>query len=59
MELNNTIKQKAEQTKHNKIRLIGTENRLMIVRGQGGWGMGAIGEGNQKVQTSRYKTNKS
>ena len=34
------------------------ENRLVVARGRG-WRVGKVGEGCQKVQTSRYKINKS
>lgn len=38
----------------NKSQLIDTENRLVVARG-GGWEVGEIGEGSQKIQTSSYK----
>ena len=34
------------------------KNRLVVARGKG-WGVGEMGEGGQKVQTSSYKINKS
>ena len=37
-------KQTNEQTKH---KLIDTENRLVVTRGERGWGVGEIGEGGQ------------
>ena len=40
-----------------KSKLIDTENRLVAARD--GVGVGKMGEGNQKVQTSSYKLNKS
>ena len=43
------IKKKNEQTK-----LIDTENRLVVARGEG-----KMGEGGQEVQTSSHKINKS
>ena len=39
-----------------KNKLIDTENRLVVARG---WGVGKVGEGSQKVQTSTYKINTS
>ena len=36
--------------KQNKTELIETENRLVVARG-GGWKVGEMGEGGQKVQT--------
>ena len=34
-----------KQTQQNRNRLIDTENKLVIVRGEEGWGMSDIGEG--------------
>ena len=45
------------ESKKQKPELIDTENRLVVVRGRE-WGMGEMGEGGQKVQTSSYKINK-
>ena len=46
------MKSKNEET--NIHELIDTENRLVVARGVG-WGVGEMGEGGQKVQTSSYK----
>ena len=45
-----------QKTKQNKF--IDTKNRLVVVRGTG-WGVGKMGEGGQKVQTSSCKISKS
>lgn len=45
--------------KQNKTKLIDTENRLLIAKGEGEWGSGKMGEKDQEIQTSRYKINKS
>lgn len=44
---------KTNQT--NKTKLIDTENRLVVATREGSWGVGEMGEGDQEVQTSRYK----
>lgn len=46
-----------EQTKQSKTRLI--ENRLVAATGEGVWGAGKLGEGDQEKQTSSYKINNS
>ena len=38
---------------------IDTENRLVVITGGQGTGMGEMGEGGQKVQTSSYTINES
>ena len=53
---------KTEQTNQlnqTKNRLIDTENKLVVARVEGGWGRSEMGEGDQEIQTSRYKINKS
>lgn len=35
-----------------------TENKLVVARVEGGWGRNEMGEGDQEVQTPRYKINK-
>ena len=42
-----------------QIKIIGTENRMVVARGEGCLGVGKTGEGGQVVQTSSYKINKS
>ena len=36
-----------EQTKYNKDRLIDTEHRLVVTRGEGSWRVDRMGEGDQ------------
>lgn len=43
----------------NKAKLINTENRLKVVRGEVGKRVGKMGEGDQQVQTYSYEINKS
>ena len=47
-----------ECKKKTKPKLTDTENRSVVARGMG-VGMGEMGEGGEKVQTSSYKINKS
>lgn len=35
-----------------------TENKWVVARVEGGWGRNEMGEGDQEVQTPRYKINK-
>ena len=46
-----------ESEKHNKAKLMDTENRKVVARDRRSWGVGKIGEGAQGVQTSSYKIN--
>ena len=43
--------------KQNRNRLIDTENKLVVTRGEGAEGVDKIGEAIYKVETSRYKMN--
>ena len=43
----------------NKIRLIDTEDKLVVAREEGSWVVGKMGEGDQEVQSSSYKIHKS
>lgn len=43
----------------NKTKLTDPEDRLLVARGEGGWGMGKTGEGDQEEQVSSYKVSKS
>ena len=38
---------------------VGTKNRLVVARSEVGGGVGEMGEGSQKIQTSRYIISKS
>ena len=38
-----------KQTKQNKNRLTDSENKLVVTRGEGVWGVGEIGEGGSIV----------
>ena len=44
-----------KQTQQNRTRLVNTENKLVIVRGEVGRGMSDIGEGDSDVQASSYE----
>ena len=48
-----------QQQKKNKIRLIDTEDKLVVAREEGSWVVGKMGEGDQEVQSSSYKIHKS
>ena len=48
-----------EYTEQNRNRLIDTENKWVIARGEASGWMGKIGEGNQEVQTCNYRISKS
>ena len=46
-------------SKRNKTKIIDTENRMVFARGEGVWGVGETGKGDQNIQASSYKTSKS
>ena len=53
------MESKKQTKKQNKIKLTGTENKLVAARGDGGSRVGKMGEGGQEVQNFRYRINKS
>lgn len=46
-------------TTNEKTKLKDTENRMVVASGERCWGVGEMGEGDQEVLTSSYKTRKS
>ena len=44
-------------SKQNKTKTIDIENRMVVARGEKGWGVGKTSEGNREVQTFGYKIN--
>jgi len=48
-----------QMKKQQKYRLINTENKLVVARGEVGKGMGEIDKNDYKVHTLSYKINKS
>ena len=51
-------KNRTNQLNQMKNRHTHAENKLVAARVEGGWGRNEMGEGDQEVQTPRYKINK-